>query len=209
MMAYQVFAQSDIHGKSTKTVYVGMNREELINVYGIENLKQYEKRGNIEILAFDHLATPESNDIAVFRLINGKTVKWDKDTSAFEIDKSLVSQLRVGMSKDDVLEIYPIGNLKSYKIDGIEKIAVFDDILTSDPTDTITFYLSNDKITHWNKDAHVSNAESKEEAKKERARYSTNDSQQYDAYLKSIIGAKQGNRLGSTRSQTSYYNYGD
>ncbi len=57
------------------------------------------------------------------------------------------------------------GNLKSYERSGNMEVGTFNDILTSDPNDTITFYLVDGKVSRWDKKTATSDADARSRAK--------------------------------------------
>lgn len=134
--------------QASNVFHVGMSKDDLFKIYHRGDIRKFEERGNEEVFVFDDTLTPVPDDTITFYLIDGKVKEWDKNIVIFPTDEGLTSAIP-GISKEDLLRIYNIGNLKAYSRNGNEEIGTFYDISTSDPDDTITFYLVDGKVKSW------------------------------------------------------------
>ena len=222
--------------QASNTIHIGMSKKDLFKIYQLGDIEKYERKDNKEALVFDDILTSNPDDTITFYIVDGKVNSWDKNKVTFPTDEGLKSTIHVGMSKNDLLKLYPIGNLKSYARSGNTEVGTFNDILTSDPDDTVTFYLVDGKISRWDKktaassadarlkakpdadadadaDARilkaVSDADARIKARAERSRYN-NPSQSYSAstYEDNLMKTKQQERRSSVRSDNWQYNGG-
>lgn len=133
----------------SSAVYVSMSKEDLFKIYQRGNIKKYEKKDNEEVFVFDDRYTLSPNDTITFYLVDGKVKSWDKNQVIFPTDEGLRSTIRTDISKEELLKIFPIGNLKLYTKSGNKEVGTFSNILTSDPDDIITFCLVDGKVKSW------------------------------------------------------------
>jgi hypothetical protein len=221
----------------SNAIHVGMSQKELFKIYHEGDVQKFEKNGNKEILVFDDILSPDPNDTITFYLVDGKVNSWDKNTVIFPDNAELRATIHAGMSKEDLLAIYPIGNLKRYTRSTGSEIWTFNDILSPAPYDTITFQIVDGKVKKWERNSSVADvdalsaakpdaektiskadtgaaekvaalvAAAEKEAKDERKRYS-------DSYMSQstdehdIMRMKQNERRSSIRSYNWYYNGG-
>ena len=133
----------------SSTIHIGMPKEDLFKIYHRSDIKKFERRDNEEVFVFDDILTSDPDDTITFYLVDGKVKEYDKNIVIFPTDEGLRSVIHPNISKEDLLKIYPIGNLKLYTKNGNKEVGTFYDILTSDPDSTITFYLVDGKVKSW------------------------------------------------------------
>ncbi|MCX5679228.1 MAG: hypothetical protein NTZ95_00905 [Candidatus Omnitrophica bacterium] len=192
-----------------KGVYTGMPKNDLLKIYSLSHVKKYERRANEEVLVFDDIVTSNPDDTVTFYLVDGKIKSWDKNKVSFPTDKTAQSAIYIGMPKEDLYKIYNPGNIKKYKKEDGEEVLIFDDILTSGPDDTVTFYLINGKVAAWDKNKVTITPEERLKAVEERSRYTVH-SQDGASYEYGDMKAKEQGRLNRINSERSgwYYNRG-
>lgn len=137
-------------------VRIGMSKEELLEIYHRGDIRKFERNGNEETFVFDDLSTFIPDDTITFHLVDGKVKSWDKKEVTFQDNERMRSALHPGITKEDLLKIYNIGNLKAYTRTGNEEIGTFHEILTSDPDDTITFRLVDGRVKSWSRSKMIS-----------------------------------------------------
>ena len=187
--------------------YIGMSRSDLLDIYKMGNVKEYEKKDNEEVIVFDDIFTSNPGDTITFNLTGGKVDSFDKNIITFLTDTGLQAALYAGMPKADLLKIYHPGNLKAYSRNANEEIMVFDDILTSDPDDTITFHIADGKVKKWDKKTAVFEKSAQLKAAEERSRYA-HPAGDYVPYEYQVMQGKQGSRRSSVRSSSWGYRSG-
>ena len=142
--------------QASDAIHIGMSKEDLHKIYRLGDIRKYERKDNEEVFVFDDTLTSGSDDTVTVHLIDGKVKSWDKNRVIFPTDKGLRSAIHPDILKEDLLKIYPIGNLKSYTKNDNKEVGVFDDISTSDPDDTITFYMIDGKVKSWKRNKVIS-----------------------------------------------------
>ena len=130
-------------------VQAGMSKDALFKIYNRGDIRKFEKNGNEEVFVFDDILTSAPDDTITFYLVDDKVKSWDKNEVIFPTDEESRSAIRSGISKENLLKIYNIGNLTAYTRSGNKEVGTFYDILTSDSDDTITFYLVDGKVKSW------------------------------------------------------------
>lgn len=203
------FASSPNTASAGNDSYIGMKREDLLKIYTSGNIKEYKKKDNKEVVVFDDILTSKPDDTITFYLIDGKVRAWDKRKIKFPDEGELKSAVLTGMTKENLLNIYYPGNLIEYKKTGNEEILVFDDILTSDPDDTITFYLIDGKVSSLDKKKYALSPEMRLKAVQERTSYAASH-KSYPSSSDNLMAAKQQNRSSSVslRRDSWYYRNG-
>lgn len=206
-----IYAQAGAQESVPKTdtgsgAYEGMQKNDLLKIFGLSHVKKYEKRGNEEVFVFDDILTSNPDDTVTFYLVDGRVKAWDKNKIIFPDDSESKSAIYVGMPREELYKIYAPGNVKKYEKKGREETLMFDDILTSNSDDILTFHLKDGKVTSWGKDQNVITPEERLKAVMERSKYATSyqsGSSQGDSSMKS----KEQNRLAHIRNQNRGWNY--
>lgn len=130
-------------------IHVNMPKEDLSKIYRRGDIRKYERKDNEEVFVFDDILTSGPGDTITVYLVDGKVSSWDKNIVTFPVDEGSRSAIRNDITKEELLKIYPIGNLKLYTRNGNKEVGTFYDILTSDSDATITFYLVDGKVKSW------------------------------------------------------------
>ena len=154
MIAAFSFAQTMQDAKipsGGQMIYVGMPKNELYKVYPPKyQLKDYVKNG-LEVMIFDDYITPQIGDTITFYLEDGKVGWWDKVRAPQQKTASDSVKIYAGMSRKEVYDAYPLQYQLQDYLKGNMEMIIFDDYLTPEVGDTITFYLKDDKVTWWDK----------------------------------------------------------
>ena len=154
VIAALAFAQAAQGGKApagVPAIYVGMPKNDLYKVYSPKyQLKNYVKDG-IEVIVFDDYITPQIGDTINFYLQDGKVKWWDKVQTPQEKKAADNVKIYAGMSRKEVYDAYPIKYQLQDYLKGSMEMMIFDDYLTAEIGDTITFYLKDGKVTWWDK----------------------------------------------------------
>ncbi len=132
-------------------IAVGMPKENIYAVYPAQyQLKDYVK-GGVEVIVFNDYLTSNKGDTITFYLKDGKVYWWDKVQGPKTNISSEDQKIYTGMTKEKLYQAYPA----RYQIQCYEKgnmeVIMFDDYLTKDIGDTITFYLKDGKVDWWDK----------------------------------------------------------
>jgi flagellar basal body L-ring protein FlgH len=80
--------------------------------------------------------------IAVFT--SGRT-SWAEDSPEMQ-------KVYPGMPKEELYQIYPVKYQIKHIANENREMIVFDDYLTNDPGDTVTFYVKDGKVAWWDKE---------------------------------------------------------
>lgn len=138
-------------GPSPQKLYVGMTKEELYKAYPSKYQINARATGNLEVIIFNDYLTSQAGDIITFYLANGKVEGWDKIPRPTTKKMPQKEKLYTGMPREGIYEIYPLKyQLQDYTGGNLEVI-IFDDYLTNEAGDTITFYIKKGKVIAWDK----------------------------------------------------------
>lgn len=177
-------------------ISVGMPKENIYAVYPAQyQLKDYMKDG-MEVIVFNDYLTSHKGDIITFYLKNGKVHWWDKVHGPKTNISSEDQKVYKGMTKEKLYEAYPaIYQIQHYEKGDMEVI-MFDDYLTKDIGDTVTFYLKNGKVDWWDKVQVNATPEDRLAAVMNRTTHAQQGLSQDDSSLiRTVGGIKEGRHL--------------
>lgn len=136
---------------SSPEIYVGMPKDKIYKVYPLRyQIKDYTK-DKMEVMVFNDYITPQIGDTITFYLKDGKVEWWDKVQAPQTKQAPDNPKIYAGMSRKEVYEAYPVKYQLQDYVKGAMEIIIFNDYLTADAGDTITFYLKDGKVDWWDK----------------------------------------------------------